>query len=181
MKRVGIIAALAMLLVALSASAASAAVTPGTYNASFNDAAAPNGAHVSGRTAPTCTVTGLNVSCSSYQLAGVGNTNANANLSVNYSASVACRNGGGNLSDSQHQGSFTRDVPSGELSPKNGKMTVPALSATAPSPADFLAQQSCPNPNWIPELSSGITLESFEYTLTFVAPFTGNYITIAAP
>jgi hypothetical protein len=47
MKRVGIITALSMLLVALSASVALAAVAPGTYPGSVNQANAPGSSHVS--------------------------------------------------------------------------------------------------------------------------------------
>jgi hypothetical protein len=50
----------------------------------FNPAAAPQGTHVQ-RGTPSCSLSGLNVSCSSYELAGVGNTNAQANLSATYS------------------------------------------------------------------------------------------------
>jgi hypothetical protein len=174
MKKAGIIAALSVLLVALSAAPALSAITT-----TFNNAAAPNGTHVQTGT-PTCTVTGLNVSCSSYELAGVGNTNARADLSATYSGTVVCRNNGGNLSDSQHQGSFTSTTSSGDLSPKNGRLTVPSESVTAPTPAQFIAQQSCPNPQWTPELQGAITLSSFTYTLHFVG-FTGNYITIKGP
>jgi hypothetical protein len=172
MRRAGIIATLAMLLTALSASVALAATT-------FNPAAAPQGTHVQTGT-PSCSVSGLVVSCTSYELAGVGNTNAVATLSATYSGTVVCRNNGGNLSDSQHQGSFTSVASTGQLSPKNGRLTVPALSSDPPTEAEFIAQQTCPNPNWTPELSGGISLSSFTYTLHFVG-FTGDYITITGP
>jgi hypothetical protein len=172
MRRAGIITTLAMLLMALSASVALATTT-------FNPAAAPTGTHVQTGT-PSCSVSGLAVTCSSYELAGVGNTNATATLSVTYSATIVCRNGGGNLSDSQHQGTFNKSTSTPQLSPKNGRLTVPQISVSAPSTAQFLAQQSCPNSNWTPEISGSITLSSFTYTLHF-AGFTGNYITITGP
>ncbi len=174
MRRVGIVTALSMLLMALTASVAFAAITT-----TFNPAAAPTGTHVQTGT-PSCSVSGLTVSCSTYELAGVGNTNATADLSATYSGTVVCRNSGGNLSDGQHQGSFTSSSTTGQLSPKNGRLTVPSLSVTAPTEADFIAQQTCPNPNWTPELQGAITLSSFTYTLHFTG-FTGNYITITGP
>lgn len=182
-KKVAIIAALSALLVALSATAAQAAIVR-----TINPAAAPNGTHFAGGTDATCTVSGTTVRCggtpsgtTSYQLAGVGHIDATATLSATYSATIVCRNGGGNLSDSQHQGTFNSTTgPVPLTSNKNGRLTVPPLSQSAPSQSDFLAQQSCPNPNWTPEVSGGITLSSFTYTLHFVG-FTGNYIRITGP
>jgi hypothetical protein len=51
---------------------------------------------------------------------------------------------------------------------------------TAPTEQQFLAQQTCPNPNWTPTIPGGITLSSFTYTVTF-AGFSGPYITITGP
>lgn len=152
------------------------AAASATSTTTFNPANAPTGTHVQTGT-PSCTVSGLSVSCSSFELAGVGNTNAHADLSATYSATVVCINGGGNPSDSQHQGTFTASATTGQLSPKNGRLTVPSLSATAPTEQQFLAQQTCPNPNWTPTIPGGITLSSFTYTVSF-AGFSGPYITI---
>jgi hypothetical protein len=176
MRRVLRLLTLPMALAAVVAfpAAASAAITT-----TFNPANAPTGTHVQTGT-PSCTVTGLNVSCSSFELAGVGHTNAQADLSVRYSATVVCINNGGNPSDSQHQGTFTATASTGQLSPKNGRLTVPSLSATAPTVQEFLAQQTCPNPNWTPTIPGGITLSSFTYTVSFEG-FSGPYITITGP
>src|SRR5215475_1507750 len=162
-------------VIAFTTTAASAAQTT-----TVNPANAPSGTHVQ-RGSPGCTVNGGgNVSCNSFELAGVGNTNATADLSANYSATVVCINGGGNPSDSQHQGTFTASNSTGQLSPKNGRLTVPSLSVTAPTEQQFLAQQTCPNPNWTPTIPGGITLSSFTYTVSF-AGFGGPYITITGP
>jgi len=176
LRRFGIIAVLSLLAVAFAAVPALA-----TGTATFNPAAAPTGTHVITGT-PTCSfVTGTqNVTCSTYELAGVGNTNATATLSTTYTATVACINAGGNPSDGQHQGTFSSTTSTGQLSPKNGRLTVPSLTSTAPTEAQFLAQQTCPNPNWTPVLASPITLASSTYTLTF-AGFNGAYITIIDP
>jgi len=145
----------------------------------INPANAPNGTHFKSGSA-TCTVGTTSVSCSGYTLAGVGNINATATLSVVYTATVVCVNNGNNTSDGQHQGSFSSTTGPVTLQSKNGNLTVPQLTNTAPTEGDFLAQQTCPNPNWTPTIPGGIHLSSFTYTLQF-AGFTGNYITITGP
>jgi hypothetical protein len=166
-----------LLTIPFAAVIAFSAVASAASTTTFNPANAPTGTHVQTGT-PSCTVDrSLNVSCSSFELAGVGNTNATANLSVTYSATVVCINGGGNPSDSQHQGTFTASASTGQLSPKNGRLTVPSLAATAPTEQQFLAQQTCPNPNWTPTIPGGITLSNFTYTVSFQG-FSGPYLTI---
>jgi hypothetical protein len=146
----------------------------------FNPAAAPTGTHVQSGT-PSCSLSGGVVNCSSYELAGVGNTNATATLNSNYSATVQCRNHGGQIVEVKSQ---VTNVPSttGQLSPKNGRLTVPSLtSSPAPTDEQFEAQATCPNGNWTKEtLESSIALTSFTYTLDF-AGFTGHFITITGP
>jgi len=164
---------LRLLVFAVAAAAALAMSSPAWAATTINPANAPNGTHFKSGTA-SCSGS---VSCSGFTLAGVGNTNVTANLSATYSATVVCINGGGNPSDSQHQGSFTQSATSGTLQPKNGNVTVPSLSTTAPTEQQFLAQQSCPNPNWTPTLQGPITLTGFTYTVQFVG-FSGPYITI---
>jgi hypothetical protein len=174
MKRLGFIAALSMLLVAFSASAASAAQTT-----TINPANAPQGTHFQTGTA-TCTVdaTTLLVTCSTYELAGVGNTNATASLVASYTATVQCRNHGGQIVEVKSQVTGAT-ATTGSLSPKNGRLTVPSLtSSPVPTAAQFEAQATCPNGNWTKETLTGtIALSSFTYTLTF-AGFEGAYITI---
>jgi hypothetical protein len=176
-KRLGFIAVLAMMLVALSASAASAAITT-----TINPANAPTGTHLQTGTIG-CTVdpTTQLVTCSSFELAGVGNANATGSLSTTYTATVQCRNHGGQIVEVKSQ-LTTAPVSTGSLSPKNGRLAVPPLaSSPVPTAADFEAQATCPNRNWTKELLGGtITLSSFTYTLTF-AGFTSPYITITGP
>ena len=147
-----------------------------TQSTTTNAANAPNGTHFKSGSA-SCSGS---VSCSGFTLAGVGNTDVTANLSATYSATVDCINNGSNPSDSQHQGTFAQSSTSGTLQPKNGNVTVPPLSTTAPSARQFLAQQTCPNPNWTKKLGTAITLSSFTYTVQFVG-FSGPYITITGP
>jgi hypothetical protein len=178
MKRVGIITAFAMLLVALTASVAFAAVAPGTYGpnaGSFNGANAPGSSHLTSGS-PSCTVNAArSINCSAYVLGGVGHTNATVSLSASYSATIDCTNNGGNLVES-HTSNFTATSSASVASTKNGQLSVPAQSVSGLSSAP----QVCPNPNWTPSIRGGVvTLNSFTYTLTF-AGFTSAYITITA-
>src|SRR5215213_3638111 len=145
LRKFGIIAVLSLLAVAMTAAVARAAITT-----TFNSAAAPTCTHVQTGT-PTCTVNGLTVTCSTYELAGVGNTNATATLSASYTATVQCRNHGGQIVEVKSQ-PVTTSSSTGSLSPENGRLTVPALSS-APVPTDeqFEAMATCPNGNWTKE------------------------------
>lgn len=162
-------------VIAFSA-AASAATT-------INPANAPTGTHFSAGTAATCSVDSSTqlVTCSSYQLAGVGNSNATGSLDTTYSATVDCTNNGG-MTVPVKSSVQTAPTTTGSLSPKNGKLTVPSLnSSPVPTAAQFEAAATCPNPNWTKSVRGGtITLSSFTYTLTF-AGFTGPFITITGP
>jgi hypothetical protein len=147
----------------------------------FNAANAPTGTHVQ-TGSPTCAVGSNNlVTCSSYELAGVGNANATGSLQATYTATVQCRNHGGQIVEVKSQAE-SAPTSTGSLSPKNGRLSVPSLnSGPVPSAGDFEAMATCPNGNWTKELESGtVTLSSFTYTLTF-AGFSGPYITITGP
>ena len=175
MKRLGLAVALVMLALGFSTSAQAATVT----TVDFDNA--PTGTHfVTGTPDPTCTVVAQTVSCNSYELAGVGNTNARATLKARYSATVQCRNHGGKIVE-VHSQTTSVSSSTGQLEPKNGRLKVPALSSTAPSAASFEALATCPNPNWTPEILAGsIRLTSFTYKLTF-AGFTAPAIKITGP
>lgn len=175
MRRVGIVTALSMLLMALTASVAFAAVSPGTYfpkAGSFDPANAPGSSHLTSGT-PSCTVNAdRSIDCSAYVLGGVGHTNADVSLTATYSATIDCTNKGGNLVES-HTSTFSDTSAATVTSSRNGQLSVPAQSVSP-----FGAPQVCPNPNWTPSIRGGtVTLESFEYTLTF-AGFSSPYITI---
>jgi|SRR5215216_2092377 len=180
LRKFGIIAVLSLLVTAFAAVPALAATTITAANA-------PSGTHFQVGTA-TCTITGTTVTCPSYELAGVGNADAEATLTANYTATVQCRNHGGQIVEVK---STVQGVPvsSGKIESKNGRLLVPTLtSAPAPTAAQFEALATCPNGNWTKEtLTSTITLTSFTYTLTFVDKVTGEplfpgpYITITGP
>ncbi len=154
--------------------AASAAITT-----NINPANAPTGTHLQSGTIG-CSVDPATqlVTCSTFELAGVGNANATGALDTTYSATG---NHGGQIVPVKSSVQ-TAPVTTGSLSPKNGRLSVPSLtSSPVPTAADFEAQATCPNGNWTKELLNGsITLSSFTYTLTF-AGFTGAYITITGP
>jgi opacity protein-like surface antigen len=175
--------ALATVLVAAIAlpAAASAAVSPGTYTATFDATQAPGSSHVAKSSAdPVCVVnTALDVNCNAYVLGGVGHTNATVNLAANYTATVDCFNPGDpsnpNNPIESHTTAFAATSTATVASTKNGQLSVPAQSVSAGQ-----VGQVCPNPNWTPVIRAGtLQLVSFTYTLTF-ADFTSPYITIAA-
>jgi hypothetical protein len=171
-------------LLALATVVAAAAAFPTVAEATAN---APSGTHYKSGGPASCTVDGTTVTCGGtpssdpYTLAGVGHTDATVTLSAVYTATVVCTNPGGNLSDSQHQGSFPTTTGPIPLTPsKNGNLTVDPLSVSAPTPDQFVAEQTCPNSGWTPSVQGPITLSSFTYTLVFDG-FPGPYITITGP
>jgi hypothetical protein len=147
-----------------------------------NAGAAPTGTHLQTGTIG-CSVnssTGL-VSCTTYELAGVGGSDATAALNATYTATVQCRNHGGQIVEVKSQAK-SAPTSTGKLSPKNGRLSVPALnSGPVPTATQFENQATCPNGNWTKTLENGtVTLFSFTYTLQFFG-FSGFYITITGP
>jgi hypothetical protein len=168
MRRLGLISAFSLLLVAFWGVPAMAA-----QNLTVNFANAPQGTHfVTGTPTPSCTATSTSVTCPTraFELAGVGHTNATATLNAEFSAIVDCFNPGVNPNNpvESHTQTTTVTTTSGLLSPKNGRLTVSPLTATAPTAAQFQALATCPNPNWTPKVRPGsVQLVSFTYTVTF--------------
>lgn len=162
-----LIAIAALFALLIFASPASAAVFPEN---------APSGTHVQTGTID-CTESAGGVSCTTYELAGVGHTNAVVSLSATYSATIQCTNHGGQLVEA-HDDLVTEVTSATLTSSKNGRLVVPALTSTAPTEAEVLAQADCPNPNWTPSVLSGsIQLASWTYTLTFEG-FASPYVLI---
>jgi hypothetical protein len=149
MKRISAIAALAVSALLLMASAASAAVAPGTYGpdaGSFSSANAPGSSHLTSGS-PSCTVNAdRSIDCSSYVLGGVGHTNADVSLTASYSATIDCTNHGNNLVES-HTSDFSDSSAATLTSSKNGQLRVGTRSVSP-----FGAPQVCPNPNWTPSI-----------------------------
>ena len=141
----------------------------------FNNA--PQGAHYAkGSAEPVCTLNGLTVSCTGTQIAGVGNTNATVTLAVTSTFTGVCHNPGTNrkIVDPFTE-SETTTTSSVITSTKNGRLVVPPQTATGTSSEQFLADFSCPNPNWDAEITG--TSISYRYTLTF-AGFNQPAITV---
>jgi hypothetical protein len=184
MRRVGIITALLTLLMAVSASVALAAVSPGVYSATFDYTQAPGGTHLVTPTTEgdvTCTVTGLSVTCptTNFEIAGVGHTNATELLSTRYDATIDCRNHGGQVVESHTQSAFVTAGPT-TLRAKNGRLMTQTQTANAPTDAQLQSQATCPNPNWTAEIRPGTkVLSSFTWTVKFEG-FSGAFITISA-
>lgn len=139
----------------------------------------PSGAHyANGYTEPVCSVdpSTQTVSCTGTVIGGVGNSNATATLSANYTATVQCRNHGGQIVDVKTQ--TTTSSSTGTLYPdRNGQLVVPPLNAAAPSGQSMTDKAVCPNGNWTKVLLSGPTYTGYVYTLIF-AGFTQPYISI---
>jgi len=171
MRRI-LIALTVLLAVGMTATAAMAAIQE-----TITFANAPSGTHFqSGDIECTVGADLLTVSCTGFELAGVGNTNANVVLTATYSAVIDCRNHGGNIVES-HETTFDDTDEDVVVSRKNGRLAVPAESVSP----DLDLAEPCPNPNWTPEFHPGTpTLDSFTYTLTF-DDITGAFITITGP
>src|SRR5215203_4690422 len=168
MRRIGIIAVLSLLVTAFAA-------VPVLAATDFSNA--PQGAHYAqGQSEPICTVTGLTVNCTGTEIVGVGNTNATVELDVTSTISGECQNPGVNNKVVEPFSESETTTTTTELtSTKNGRLIVPAQSATGTSTEEFLTTFTCPNPNWTPVVTSNVL--SFEYTLTF-AGFTEPAILI---
>ena len=164
--RLGIVAsALAVSALFLVPAAASASVSPGTYPGTLNGANAPSGAHLQTGSISCTVAADLSITCSSYELAGVGHTNAVDLLTARYTAIVDCNNPGKNRNNpiESHTTDFTASDSDTLTSAKNGRLRVFTLSVNPAS-----VGQVCPNPNWTPVIRGGsLTLVSFSYTLTF--------------
>src|SRR5215203_1346909 len=131
LKRLGIIAALCAMLVSIIAAPA-LAVTD------FSNA--PQGAHYAqGFGEPVCTLTGLTVNCTGTEIAGVGNTNATVTLAVTSTFTGVCHNPGVNSKVVEPFTETDTNTTSTVItSTKNGRLIVPAQSATGTSSEEFL-------------------------------------------
>jgi hypothetical protein len=172
-KKIGLILALALIFLGLSAGTA-VAVTD------FDNA--PSGAHYrKGAAEPVCTsstvpTTGaLTVSCTGTQIAGVGNTNADLLLEVEGTADFVCHNPGNDNIVEPHSDSVSESTSTTLTPSRNGTLVVPTQTVTI-SPEDAAAQFECPNPNWREEFT-GFSDLSYTYSLTF-AGFTAPAILV---
>ena len=164
MRKLGIIAVLSLMALALAAVPALALVN-------FDNA--PSGTHFRrGSAEPVCTETtvpttgAVTVSCTTTTLGGVGNTNADLLLSVTGTANFVCHNPGNDNIVEPHSASVDEATSATLVPSRNGQLIVPAQSVTI-SPEDAAAQFTCPNPRWREEFT-GFSDLAFTYSLTFV-------------
>ena len=173
-------------LLALAATACSDPITdpnPGpaprpAIVTTVTDANAKSGTHLQAGSIGCTVGADLSVSCTGFELAGVGHTNADVVLTADYTATVDCYNPGVNPNNpiESHETSFSAERAFNVESTKNGRMLVPATSVDPNAVA-----QGCPNPNWTPTIRAGtLTLVHFEYSLTF-AGYTDPYILVTGP
>ncbi len=133
----------------------------------FPDNTTPSGAHYNNQSSPpACSVDGLIVSCTGTQIAGVGNTNATLVLAASYSATVQCRNHGGQIVEVKTQ---VTTSSSQNLRPdtRNGTLYVEPISSSSPSEQSFEDAAICPNRRWTKQLLGSVTVTGFIYTITF--------------
>ena len=96
-------------------------------------------------------------------------------MAVTASVTGACHNPGNFMIVTPFTRTLTETTTTTVVSTKNGRLTIPAQSETITS-AEALADFTCPNPNWTPEVTD-ITISSFTYSVTF-AGFTEPAILI---
>lgn len=137
---------------------------------------APSGTHLQTGSIGCTVGSDLSVTCSTFELGGVGNTNAAVSLVANYTADVLCSNNGKNKNNSvEAQGQhLTANDNFTSTSSKNGRLGVRGASASP-----ITAGNPCPNGNWTASFTN-LTLTDFTYSVTF-AGFTQPYILITGP
>jgi hypothetical protein len=158
MRKIGIIAVLSLMALAVAAVPALAATN-------FNNA--PSGAHYrNGFGEPVCSVNQATdtVSCTGTTIGGVGNTAATVSLSVRATANLTCTNRGGNLV-APHSTTVTDTTTAREFPSRNGQIVIDSISERITA-GDVTGAFTCPNPNWREDVQS-ITVTGFTYTVTF--------------
>lgn len=105
---------------------------------------------------PVCTISSTSSSSSSTScsaiLAGLGNQDLVANLSVSGFAVYQCQNGGGNVAPGQNKvligpATSTTSIPANAI--KNGNLVLNTNPAVLTAPTTVSSSVAgCPNPNW---------------------------------
>lgn len=160
MRRIGIIAVLSMLVVALAAVPALAAAGP------------TSGVHFTRNGDPTCTISGTDasktVNCTA-ELAGLGEGDIKTFTTVSGFTQYTCVNQGGNAAPGQNrvlEGPFTgvNNIPASKI--KNGRATVTGSATLTAKETVSGAEAGCPNNNWTgvnPVLTiTSVTFEAYQ-------------------
>ena len=137
LRRIGIIAVLALMVTALAAVPALAAkpTTP------------TSGVHFTNAGEPVCTITGATVDCSA-ELAGLGGGDIISLTTVEGFAVYTCENQGGNQAPGQNrvlEGPDTTPVTLDADQIKNGRATVPGFSELTAEETVSGREAGCPN------------------------------------
>src|SRR4030095_9745865 len=99
---------------------------------SLDPSQAPSGTHLQ-TGAIGCTVNpDQSVTCSTFELPGVGHTDADVALTASYTATIDCNNPGTNRNNpiESHTTSFSASSQITVSSGKNGRLTIPVQSAS---------------------------------------------------
>jgi hypothetical protein len=118
---------------------------------------------------PVCTITSIidaTVTCSTGQVAGLGNFDVVVSMTFTASQGQLCHNpGNSNVVQGQNPavgtGGGSVSIPAGDI--KNGTLTVPSITGTASITASSAADAGCPNPNWTVTLDGPITISGGQY------------------
>lgn len=166
----------------LGLSVAAILIAPAAWGITVFQDRAPTGAHYrQGYSEPVCTINGLAVSCTGTQIAGVGNNDADVSLTVTYSATVQCKNHGGQIVDVKTQTTTSFPAPDETTAIRNGTLVVGSFGTSSPpTNQTFIDLASCPNGNWTKLLLGSPSVSSFTYTLTFQG-YTAPAITVTYP
>ena len=117
---------------------------------------------------PTVTFSGDSATAT-FNISGLGNSPAQADLSVSGSVTYGCANHGGNAAPGQPQTFAASGSTSAPLtnSQKNGRSDVNVTATLVLPPAPTATQLGCPNPNWKVVVTSESVISA---TLTIEQP-----------
>jgi hypothetical protein len=155
-----------------------AAVASAAITTSLDPTQAPQGTHLQTGSFACVVNPDQSVTCATFELAGVGHTNADVVLHASWTATVDCFNPGNNPNNpiESHETTFSATSQVTVTSAKNGRLSVPQQSVSPNAVA-----QGCPNPNWTPVIRPGtLALVSFVYQLTF-EDFLSPYLVVTGP
>jgi hypothetical protein len=137
-----------------------------TFTFEPDTSCAPTGTHLQ-TGATRCQCVDGTVSCTAFQLCGVGGSEATVLLNSAFAAMVECTNRGGNTVEVK-----TNSIPVGgttqTVSARRGCVSIPELT-TGPRPSNstFENAATCPNENWSKDVVANSITNTFDFSLTF--------------